>query len=44
MNERRSIQETIARQSSSTMKKRHQENADAAKQDMRLFHEILARL
>ena len=45
LNEQRSIQEHLARRTSDPqLQKRHQENAEAAEEDMRLLKEILARL
>jgi len=46
LNEQQSIQENLARETlpSDSLKKRHQENADSARRDMRLLHEILGRL
>lgn len=46
LNETHSLQSSLAqgRDMSDRLKKRHQENADAAKSDMRLLHQILARL
>lgn len=46
LNEHHNIQENLATSgiSSPGLRKRHQENADAAKKDMQLLHEILARL
>jgi two-component system, chemotaxis family, protein-glutamate methylesterase/glutaminase len=46
LNEQQSIQENLALETDKTnpLRKRHQENADSAKYDMRLLHEILGRL
>lgn len=46
LNEQHSLQSNLARsrEISERLRKRHQENADAAKSDMRLLHQILARL
>jgi len=46
LNEQHALQSSLAGNSSISqyLKKRHQENADAAKNDMRLLHQILARL
>jgi two-component system chemotaxis response regulator CheB len=46
LNEQRSLQESLANSDtgSGLLKKRHQENAEAAERDIRLLHEILGRL
>ncbi|HEX9047890.1 MAG TPA: chemotaxis protein CheB [Verrucomicrobiae bacterium] len=46
LNEQRAIQESLAQNEATgaIFRKRHQENADAAQNDLRLLHEILARL
>ena len=46
LNEKRSIEESLAQRHgvSAQMKRRYQENADAVGEDMRLLHEVLARL
>ena len=46
LNEQRSIQENLTHGDNRTgvMQKRHQENVDAVKRDIRLLHEILSRL
>lgn len=46
LNEQQAIQETLAQNANDVdgLKQRHRENADAARHDMRLLHEILERL